>query len=95
MYLANVVGMHATVPPNEYNTLATALKDREAELDRRERTIDARAQDAITPLTSFSSYVVGSILALQLILIVLNYILDYHRARKKVPPTGAEFFKTL
>lgn len=79
-YLANVVGMTASVQPNEFNTLATELKDRSEELDRREREIDARARQSIIaePLTIA---VLSAILGVQLLLIVANYYFDYRRSR--------------
>jgi hypothetical protein len=79
-YLANVVGVGASVPQNEFNTLATELAQRSDELEQREREIDARARTQVfaNPITM---YTLIAILVLQLILIVTNYALDYRRAR--------------
>jgi hypothetical protein len=79
-YLANVVGMSASVAPNELNTLASELSQRADELERREREIDARARGDLlaNPITT---YTLGAILVLQLLLIVANYVLDYRRSR--------------
>jgi hypothetical protein len=79
-YIANVVGMTASVEPTEINTLSGELAKRSDELDRREREIDARARsDAFS--NSSTLYVLTAILALQLVLIVTNYVLDFRRAR--------------
>ena len=80
-YLANVVGMNASVPPNEINTLSAELSKRADQLDQREREIDARARGNIfaNPLVM---YTLIAILTLQLVLIVTNYALDYRRSRR-------------
>lgn len=83
-YLANAVGIVATVPATEVNTLAADLEMRSAELDRREREIDAQAR--YTALgTNTSTYVLSSILLLLLALIISNYVLDIMRERRRIP----------
>ncbi len=79
-YIANVVGMTASVEPTEINTLSGQLAKRSDELDRREREIDARARNDVFA-NATTVYVLTVILALQLVLIVTNYILDFRRAR--------------
>ena len=87
MYLANAVGMYASVAPTELNTYTAELTKRERELDNREAALREReiaiglsADDA--PNTDTATYVLASILFILLVLILLNYILDYLRARE-------------
>lgn len=79
-YLANVVGVGASVPANDVNTLSGELAKRSDELDRREREIDARVRGDIFANPTVM-YTLIAVLALQLLLIVTNYVLDYRRAR--------------
>ena len=87
MHLANAVGMYASVAPTELNTYTAELTKRERELDNREAALREReiaiglsADDA--PNTDTATYVLASILFILLVLILLNYILDYLRARE-------------
>ena len=82
MYMANVIGITASVVPNEINTLTGELTKRQKELDERERLIDARVRDSELQSFRFSDYILSIILLLLLILITTNYFLDYMRARK-------------
>lgn len=83
-YLANVVGIGASVELNEVNMLNAELSKQALELDRREREIDARARGNIFANPTVT-YTLIAILALQLVLIVMNYALDYRRARTFEP----------
>ena len=87
MYLANAVGMYASVAPTELNTYTAELTKRERELDNREAALREReiaiglsADDA--PNTDTATYVLASILFILRVLILLHYILDYLRARE-------------
>lgn len=87
VYLASVgSSVGATVTPNEINTLTAQIAEeqrrlnlREAELNERE--IAARSfgddQDA-----DYSTYIISAILFLILVLLIMNYILDFARVRK-------------
>ncbi len=79
--VAQVIGVGASVAPNEYNTITAELARRAAELDAREREIDARALDTSTSF-ELREYILSGILILLLCLIVLNYLFDYLRARR-------------
>jgi hypothetical protein len=83
-YLANVVGVGASVVPNGTNTLVQELKNRSDLLDQKEREIDARARDHESPFGDPTVLALSLILGVQLILIVTNYILDYRRFRTLV-----------
>lgn len=88
-YVASSVGIHASVPPTELNTRTAALTERERELAAREAALEQReigvnlntAQSSATP--DRSTYVMSSILFILLILIVLNYALDFARRRNE------------
>jgi len=86
-YLANTVGIVATVPSNEVNTLAMELQARIDQVEQREREINAQARDSMSVDTS--TYILSSILLLLLALIVTNYALDYIRERKRLTLTRA------
>lgn len=86
-YIATAVGMYAAVEENELNALTGALSERQRALDAREaalreREIDAQAQDTSAAPLDISSYILSALLFLILVLIVLNYIFDWMRARK-------------
>lgn len=86
--VATAVGVSAGVEQNEINELTAQISARERELDQREaalrqREIDARAVDNSSGITDLSTYILSSILFLMLVLIVLNYILDFMRTRER------------
>jgi hypothetical protein len=80
-YLANTVGMYASVPANEVNTLNAALTERAGELERREREIDARAREGSFITDPRTIYALSAILLIQLVLILANYAFDFRRAK--------------
>ncbi len=85
-YLANAIGISASVQPTELNQLTAALTQKEQELAAREAALAEReiavdlAPGAVTETTT---YIMASILFILLLLIVLNYTLDYLRAREE------------
>lgn len=86
-YLASVVGMSASVQPTELSLLTAqlaerekALSEREAALNDREIAVDLQA-GAIQPDTT--TYLLAGVLFILLVLIVLNYTLDYLRSRER------------
>ncbi|MCA9363044.1 hypothetical protein KC851_01870 [Candidatus Kaiserbacteria bacterium] len=88
-YLANAVGMSASVQPTELNQYTAALTERERELDARElalsqREIAVNVAGQTGSTTDVTTYILASILFVLLILIVLNYALDYLRTRESV-----------
>jgi hypothetical protein len=85
-YLATVVGMSASVEPTELSLLTAELTKRERELAAREAALKEREigvnLSSGTGGTDTSTYLMASILFILLILIVLNYALDYLRSRE-------------
>lgn len=85
-YLANAVSVTVGVEPTELNMITAGLTKRSTELDAREaalreREINARATDGGDSSLVFSNYVLSTLLLLLLVLIVMNYIFDFIRAR--------------
>jgi hypothetical protein len=83
VYLANSTGVFAQVEPNELNVLTAELTLREKELEEREaalRLIEARNFQT-DGLSNYSTYILSFILFILTSLIVLNYVLDWRRAR--------------
>lgn len=80
--VAQVVGVGASVAPNELNMLTAELTRKTEELNAREREIDARAKDTSAIDFALRDYILSAILFLLLSLIVLNYVLDYVRAHR-------------
>jgi len=79
-YVATAIGMNAAVLPNEVNTLSAQLVQREQELQQREIAVDLKES---APSTSdMGTYILSVLLFILLVLIVLNYVLDYIRARQ-------------
>ena len=97
-YVANVIGISATVAPSEFNEITAELTKREQELNAREAALNEREinvdfSDA-EARADYSTYILSIILFILLVLIVLNYVLDWIRvqeslhARKSELPTG-------
>jgi preprotein translocase subunit SecG len=87
-YLANAVGMSASIKPNELNRYTAALTQKEKELAEREAAL--RDREIAVNLSTGSSnnsadrstYILASILFIILVLIILNYVLDYLRLKE-------------
>jgi hypothetical protein len=86
-YMANAVGMSASVDPNELNVLTAELTKQKKDLDGREAALREREIQVNlsngTANNDKATYVLASILFILLILIIINYALDYLRAREK------------
>lgn len=84
-YLANAIGMSAAVRPTELNMYTAQLTAKEQELAAREAALSEReiSVDISSGSTNSdtSTYIMASILFILLVLILLNYMLDYLRAR--------------
>lgn len=95
--IAGVVGMTVGVAPNEANTLAQQLHDKELTLTSREQALDAREQDVralIVAETAKSDrntiiLIIGVTLFLAA-LIGANFYLDYKRRETKEIQGGGE-----
>lgn len=81
-YVANSVGVVAQIEPNEFNTLAAELAERERALSAREASLrEIEARNFGTGSTfDISTYILSIILFLLTVLIVTNYVLDWRRA---------------
>jgi hypothetical protein len=81
-YVANSVGVLAQIEPNELNTLAAELAERERQLNARDAALrEIEARDFGTGTTfDISTYILSSILFLLTVLIITNYVLDWRRA---------------
>lgn len=85
-YLANAIGMSAGVQPTELNQYTAVLTQKERDLDAREallreREISVRVETGVNN-NDRAIYILSSILFILLVLIVLNYTLDYLRIRE-------------
>ena len=87
-YLANVVGVSVGVTPTELNTLTAGLTAKELALDARERSLSEReiaiglsGQAGTQDRTTF---VMGLVLFIVVLLLVLNYALDFVRTREQL-----------
>lgn len=85
-YLASAIGMSASVQPTELNQLTADITSRQKELDEREAMLRER-EIAIGLVGGDSSdnstYILAGILFILLVLILLNYVLDYLHLRER------------
>lgn len=82
--LANVVGVKVGVAPNELNQLTSRITELETELQAKERLISVSLErNNPTSELDKSTLVLSIILFILLVLIVLNYALDYLRMRER------------
>lgn len=82
--VASAVGASASVPGNEYNTLAQQLTMWQNSLDEREMEMEQRAQNAERAMTlAVASVAVSAVLFL---LVGINFYLDM---RRRAQPRGA------
>lgn len=88
-YLANAVGVSVGVAPTELNQITAALTEREQELSARELALRERELAIGLDTTGgaagldVTTFVLATVLFILLVLIVLNYALDYVRARER------------
>ncbi len=82
-HVANAVGVSAGIAPNELNQLTSRITELETELEAKERLIAVNVQSSKNS-GSFdtSTFFLSVILFILLVLIVMNYVLDYLRGRK-------------
>lgn len=85
--LANAVGVKASVAPNELNVLTARITELETELSKKDRELNV-AQAAYPTsgdgrIFGFvpSTFVLSTILFILLVLVSLNYVLDYYRMK--------------
>lgn len=85
-YLANAVGVGAYIEPTELNSLTSELTKQKLALEAREQGIREREIEiglaAGQSANQTSTYVLSGVLFILLVLIILNYTLDYLRAKE-------------
>ncbi len=89
LYLANAVGVTVGVEKNELNKITSALTQKESELAEREALLHQREievgirdQDGYVVRDDRSTYILSAILFIVVVLIVINYTLDFTRERR-------------
>jgi hypothetical protein len=83
--LGAAVGASAGVLPNEYNTLAQSLLKKEAEVTEREKAVAAQEAEILRPGATKDTMLVFTVLSvglLLLLLILLNFYLDWKRRKE-------------
>jgi len=88
LYLANSIGMQASVTPTDLNGYTAQLTQRERLLAQRENDVAAReikvsTENGFAGSTNYSTYIMSALLFILLVLVLMNYILDYMRIRKQ------------
>ena len=88
-YLANAVGVSVGVEETELNRITAALTQREQDLARREAAIAQReidvgivSGDGTVGSVLDSTLILSVLLFIMLVLIILNYVLDFLRGRR-------------
>ncbi len=81
-HLASVVGVTVGVAPTEMNQLTSRITELETELEAKERLIAVSVRNTDTKPGLDSTFFLSVILFILLILIVLNYVLDFLRSRQ-------------
>lgn len=86
-YLTAAVGMNASVIPTELNQFTAELTNKQRELDERELAVSQReislGLNEGESARDYSTYVLASVLFILLVLILLNYTLDYLRIKEE------------
>ena len=84
LYLASAIGIKAAVAPTEINTLAAELLERDKQLTEREIAINLK-EAKTKGMPDLSTFMLSIAVFVLLVLMVVNYALDYRRARSKKP----------
>jgi hypothetical protein len=84
LYLANTIGMHASVLPTELNSISAELEARNKELNAREIAVSLKESESGSNSADVTTFVLSALLFVLLMLIVLNYVLDYLRAKERL-----------
>lgn len=88
-YVANVVGVSASVEETELSTMTAALTEKETALEEREAALEEREialrTNTVAPAggEDLSTFLLSTLLFILLALIILNYGLDFARYRKE------------
>lgn len=88
-YVANAVGVSVAVAPNELNVITAeltarqqALAEREAALEQREIAVGIERSNGAVGGVNTSTYIIATLLFVLLLLVVLNYAMDFARSRR-------------
>ncbi len=85
-YVATIgAGMYASVPPNEINTLTAQIAEQQRVLDAREAALREReiaAREYENNTADYSTYIFSAILFLIIVLLFVNYVMDWTRMRQ-------------
>lgn len=84
VHLANVVGVTVGVAPTEVNQLTARITELETEVAAKERLIAVNLKNNSDSGIDRSTFVLSATLFILLVLILLNYVLDYRRSRNNV-----------
>lgn len=84
-YLANAVGVSVGVAPTEMNQLTARITELEGQLDVKERLIAVNLADNKNASMDKSTLILSIIVFILLVLIIMNYVLDYLRMRQIKP----------
>lgn len=79
-YLANAVGVKVAVEPNDMNILTARITELEQEIKVKDREIAVNLDRNEGGSADKSTFVLSALLFILLLLIVINYILDYYRS---------------
>jgi ABC-type multidrug transport system permease subunit len=87
VYLASVgSSVAANVAPNEINTLTAEIAKQQELLNRREAELNEREIKARSfgseEGTDYSIYIISAILFIIIVLLIVNYVLDFTRVRR-------------
>lgn len=85
LYLASAIGVNAAVAPTPVNTLSAQLAERDKELTQREIAINLKEAKA-SRIPDLSTFLLSIAVFVLLVLMIINYTLDYLRARPKKMP---------
>ncbi len=81
-YLANAVSVQVGVAPTEVNQLTARITELEGELAVKERLIAVNLTENTSATMDKSTLVLSIIVFILLVLILLNYVLDFVRMRR-------------
>lgn len=84
VHLANVVGVTVGVAPTEVNQLTARITELETEVAAKERLIAVNLKNNSDSGIDKSTFILSATLFILLVLILLNYVLDYRRSRNNV-----------
>lgn len=87
-YVANSVGVSVGVAPTDLNKITAGLTAKELALDAREKALHEREinvglSDSSLVTKDTTTFILGLMLFILLLLILLNYALDYLRYRER------------